>query len=238
MTTATREEKIEAVARAMCSTWGYSWDGDREFDETVAPETCQFETPGKSLYREAAEAALTALESLSPGAPEGKEDARGLREKIAGLIAGATTAVPVSKFDPEPRERLFACVDAILALLSPVPPGFVLVPREALEAASPYVEAAIEGELESTVGHFEGSPAQRLLAEITALLTAAPAGFVLVPREALTKLRSDLTCRAYDGQDSAHYCPNCDNSFYNQRAAVDALLTAAPSAPAKEDGHG
>ena len=54
------DEMVEAVARAMCDTWGYVWDGDPD-DEQTAPETCIDVTPGKVLYREAARAALEAV---------------------------------------------------------------------------------------------------------------------------------------------------------------------------------
>jgi len=57
-----REKLIEAMARAMCETWGYVWDGDPD-DEQTAPETCCDITPGKILYREAATAALAAIEA-------------------------------------------------------------------------------------------------------------------------------------------------------------------------------
>lgn len=53
-------ELIERMARAICDTWGYIWDGEPE-DEQTAPETCVDVVPGKSLYREAARAALAAI---------------------------------------------------------------------------------------------------------------------------------------------------------------------------------
>jgi hypothetical protein len=55
-----RDDLVEAVARAICDTWGYVWDGDPD-DEQTAPETCIDVTPGKRLYRKAARAALTAV---------------------------------------------------------------------------------------------------------------------------------------------------------------------------------
>ena len=50
------------VARAICDTWGYVWDGDPE-DAQTAPETYDpyDERPDKVLYRKAADAALAAL---------------------------------------------------------------------------------------------------------------------------------------------------------------------------------
>ena len=54
------DELIEKMARAMCDTWGYLWDGEPN-DEQTAPETCVDIVPGKSLYREAARAALAAI---------------------------------------------------------------------------------------------------------------------------------------------------------------------------------
>lgn len=54
------DEMVEAVARAMCDTWGYLWDGDPD-DAQTAPETCIDVTPGKGLYREAARAAIAAV---------------------------------------------------------------------------------------------------------------------------------------------------------------------------------
>jgi hypothetical protein len=56
----TEDELIEKMARAMCDTWGYLWDGEPN-DEQTAPETCVDIVPGKSLYREAARAALAAI---------------------------------------------------------------------------------------------------------------------------------------------------------------------------------
>jgi len=56
----TEDELIEKLARAMCDTWGYLWDGEPN-DEQTAPETCVDIVPGKSLYREAARAALAAI---------------------------------------------------------------------------------------------------------------------------------------------------------------------------------
>lgn len=56
----TDEQLIEAMARAICTTWGYEWDGDPA-DPQTAPETCVDMTPGKFLYREAATAALAAI---------------------------------------------------------------------------------------------------------------------------------------------------------------------------------
>ena len=60
----TREQIIETMARAICDQWGYVWDGDPEDDQT-APETNvgYDERPSKQLYRQAATAALAALEA-------------------------------------------------------------------------------------------------------------------------------------------------------------------------------
>ena len=55
------QAQIEAAARAICKTWDYSWDGDPEFDDQVAPEKNDGdERPSKDLYRKAAAAALDA----------------------------------------------------------------------------------------------------------------------------------------------------------------------------------
>lgn len=48
--------------------------------------------------------------------------------------------------------------------------------------------------------------------------------------EALDRVSIGLTCRAYDGQDNAHYCPNCDNTTFNLRAEVRAAITKAKEA--------
>lgn len=58
----THEELREAVAKAFCTTWGYEWDGDPD-DNQTAPETCVDIVPGKTLYREAATAALSVIRS-------------------------------------------------------------------------------------------------------------------------------------------------------------------------------
>jgi hypothetical protein len=52
------------MARKICDQWGYVWDGDPE-DNQTAPETNidYDERPSKKLYREAARAALSALEA-------------------------------------------------------------------------------------------------------------------------------------------------------------------------------
>jgi hypothetical protein len=53
---------VEPVARAICKTWGYEWDGDPDTDEQVAPEEDRYDMrPPKQLFREAARAAINAL---------------------------------------------------------------------------------------------------------------------------------------------------------------------------------
>jgi hypothetical protein len=50
------------VAEAICTTWGYVWDGDPKESQT-APETHEAydERPDKQLYRRAADAAILAV---------------------------------------------------------------------------------------------------------------------------------------------------------------------------------
>jgi hypothetical protein len=90
------DEMVEAVARAMCDTWGYVWDGDPD-DEQTAPETCVDVTPGKRLYREAARAALTAVmpriraAALEEAAKVADEEANAWRE--ARDVAAAIRAM-------------------------------------------------------------------------------------------------------------------------------------------------
>jgi hypothetical protein len=86
----TEDELIEKMARAMCDTWGYLWDGETN-DEQTAPETCVDIVPGKSLYREAARAALAAIREagceVAPREPTEKRLAAA-EDPLCGVACG------------------------------------------------------------------------------------------------------------------------------------------------------
>jgi hypothetical protein len=86
----TEDELIEKMARAMCDTWGYLWDGEPN-DEQTAPETCVDIVPGKSLYREAARAALAAIREagceVAPREPTEKRLAAA-EDPLCGVACG------------------------------------------------------------------------------------------------------------------------------------------------------
>lgn len=61
-----REEIVEAMARALCDSWGYSWEHDPEDDQTCAPDGQEVEycpRPSQAQFKDAVSAALTALEA-------------------------------------------------------------------------------------------------------------------------------------------------------------------------------
>lgn len=69
-----RDQIIEAMARAICDQWGYVWDGDPEDDQTAPDTNVDYDDrPSKELYRQAATAALAAIEAagavLTPREP-------------------------------------------------------------------------------------------------------------------------------------------------------------------------
>lgn len=59
------DKVIEAVARVLCTEWDYSWDGNPDEDDQVVPEVTlgYDQRPSKTLFREAARAAITAYEA-------------------------------------------------------------------------------------------------------------------------------------------------------------------------------
>lgn len=67
----TKEQIREAVARAICDTWGYCWDGDPDSDDEVPPddaESAYDDRPTKEMFLKAAQNAIDAhLAALGEG---------------------------------------------------------------------------------------------------------------------------------------------------------------------------
>ncbi len=62
----TRDEAREALARAICASWGYVWEHDPYDDQTCAPdgdEVTYCPRPSQAQFKEAAERVITAMQS-------------------------------------------------------------------------------------------------------------------------------------------------------------------------------